>query len=145
MRKIEERPTLQSVHLGATSLPLALPIVLKRFSYDKEAQRPTKQTTRIIPSETIDFPLAGEESKKARYELKSIVIHDGSTPRGGHYYTYVPCPSLEEQQKSYIEFDDSSVRRHEDAEKSKKGIFKTVHEDVCKNGYIFFYQFKQFV
>lgn len=120
--------TLKSVQL-AEPAPEFLPILLKRFTFDKKSQNLTKKKQSILPSPEIEFPVMGQgnSTKTARYKLDAILIHSGSSMQFGHYYTYVP------KKDGYLVFDDDTV------------TFKKTDElfqDTCKNGYLFFYRLK---
>lgn len=145
LAEIEPVQTVQSIHLMEENLPAAFPIVLTRYSFDAATQRTTKNKTAITPSEVIEFPLHGQPSKKARYELKAIILHSGSTPHDGHYSTFVPHRSESQNRAGYVEFNNSNVQLHEDSSLPMHGYRQSLDETIAQNGYIYFYQFSQFI
>lgn len=142
---IERVETVQSIHLVEENLPHAFPVVLKRYSFDASTQRIAKNKTAITPSDMIEFPLVGQPNKRARYELKSIIIHSGSSPNDGHYSTYVPHKIEGQDKPGYVEFNNNTVQLHENPTHSTHGYRQTIEETIAQNGYIYFYQFSQFV
>jgi hypothetical protein len=135
--------TLQSVYLLANKLPWLLPILIKRYSFDAVTGVTSKQSTAILPSETVFFPLVEDPSKKAKYILDSIVVHSGRSVRSGHCYTYVP--KIINGESVWIEFNDENVYLHKDVKTVKKDPWQTPYEDACENGYVYFYKFDSIV
>ena len=139
LRQVEHIQTLQSTHLIEGKIPALLPIFLKRYAFDVNTQKPTKNKTRIIPSKTIDFPLVGHPTKKARFSLAAMIIHDGVTFESGHCVTYVP--QMIDGREVYIEYDDSLVLLHNNPRIDKLGWTQTIADNAAINGYLYFYKF----
>jgi hypothetical protein len=119
--------TLHKIKLKSDSIPLLLPIVTRRYS----SQNAPKNITKILPSDYIDAPLEGLENSVARYRLTSIVSHDGTTPKFGHYICY--APAMWKTQKVYFEFSDSSTMLHFSD--------KEIITGLQKNSYVYMYEF----
>lgn len=73
-------------------------------------------------------------SKVAVYLLRSAVIHSGSTPFSGHYYSYAPdlrsVDRLTNQPTRFVKLDDSFVSSVDASEAMRK---------MAKDGYLLFY------
>lgn len=79
------------------------------------------------------FPLFRQENekyvaKKAKYFIRSVIIHQGNTIASGHYYTY----NWERQKKLWILHDDRFVKIMKSPEDKVK-----IKDDIEKNGYVF--------
>lgn len=100
--------------------PEILMIGLKRFRggagrYEKVGHKIT------IPKDLniADYVKDGSANNRFEYQytLKGVVIHSGSTPRGGHYYAYVEdekgqwyrCDDIPKPIIAKVSFDDNSV------------------------------------
>ena len=103
--------------------PSILPIQLRR--YDVENNSFTKLTNHVNPDQNITVRL--QNGQTAKYELASVVVHQGSTPKSGHYYCYAP-----QSDGSWFEYNDSHVASHSPANRAL--------EDAKTNGYLFFYK-----
>lgn len=111
-----------------TKLPSVLAIQFKRFAWDIEKNKLSKDNRSVIlPEDGIldlskyyDAPEG--EPKSARYKVKSMVRHFGSTIHSGHYVAEV------EINGKYFHCDDTSGYQ----EISKEGFFG------CKDPYLLF-------
>ncbi len=71
--------------------PKQLIVTLSRFTYDSDTQQPIKVSTAM--TDNLEHITAPQElfadNVSANYELKGFTLHLGSTPRSGHYMSYV--------------------------------------------------------
>lgn len=109
-------------------LPKTFFIALKRFAFKEKNGdlTPYKLNNSITPNKKLKFKIGDKEKKEASANLKSIVIHSGSTG-GGHYYSYV----YDKKERKWFEYNDSSV-----SEISEEKALS----DASVNGYIFAYE-----
>lgn len=101
--------------------PVVLPIQLDRYP---EGGREKRQDP-ITPTTEVVVNVFGSEP--VTYKLRSIVVHAGSTPQSGHYYTYVPQPD-----GSWVEFNDDNVYPHPKPQSQQ--------DNAAKNGLLYFYE-----
>lgn len=55
---------------------------MNRFDYDKTTQSPQKITT------SLQFQRFDIKMNNQIFELQGFIVHNGSTPRSGHYVAY---------------------------------------------------------
>ncbi len=122
--------TLQSIAFPKGKEPKMLPLWLKRYTATGE-----KITTKITPSYSLDFPLAGKNDQMARYRLVAVAVHEGTTLKKGHFYTYAPVVDTQDQ-ASWVCYNDSSVTASPN---------KTSFDAVAEKGYIYYYEFVEYV
>ncbi len=69
--------------------PQTLPIILKRFKHEEGRESQKINTPVSIPF-SFSLSEAYVEDQRARnYDFESFVFHEGRSPRGGHYFSYV--------------------------------------------------------
>lgn len=111
--------------------PSSLILSLKRFSYDFDTQQSIRLSDEVSFDATLNITTTSEKNLSKTinhsYAIKSIIIHQGSSPRGGHYYAYVFDKTL----KRWVKFNDSSVSFVEQDE---------VKEDALRNGYVYLFE-----
>jgi hypothetical protein len=124
LQKLDEKEdfspilTKQKIVLTSKHAPDLLTVEIKRFT--KEG----KQETPIEPSYLISLVQEGEEAKEIWYELRAIVVHQGTTAMSGHYYTYA-VNMTKDGSLSWVQFNDRSVIS--DAPKALEDIQKRSH------------------
>ncbi len=137
--------TIQSIELPAGQVPSFLPLSIRRFDYQEN--KSIKISTRIEPSLHLDVPIDDHDGLRARFRLKAVVVHQGETLESGHYYTYVPGQMA--NHNAWLEFNDEEVFVHEEPSRHKRRAADaqslTPYEDVCTNGYLFFYELEGYV
>ena len=99
--------------------PDILSINLRRYNDRYERLH---DTVRFEPK--IQVAVSGSD-KTITYELKSVVVHQGTSINGGHYYTYAY------NKGDFIEFNDSRVNKVDASD---------AEVDIQHNGYIYFYR-----
>ena len=107
-----------------TERPLILAILIGRFSNDGGHIR--KYHGKIIPNVFLEIPVFDTDGFHAkRYELNSFVAHSGSTPFAGHYTAVFRHGS------TYLKADDGLVAQP---------LNDVQFQQMCSQGYLFFYQ-----
>ena len=81
--------------------PNVLVLHLKRFSFGDIFGKITKT---IEFEQELYLPCSGEETKKVKYELSSMIVHHGSSVHGGHYVAFIKAPNGQ-----WYEMNDSQV------------------------------------
>ncbi|MFK7827853.1 MAG: ubiquitin carboxyl-terminal hydrolase family protein [Oligoflexales bacterium] len=118
---------------GFVSYSPTLMFRLERFKWDLGSDGNVTQVK--IESELgLDYeievkqinPDDGKSIIESSYHLKAVSVHSGSSPKSGHYYTYV----YEKDAKQWVLYDDISVQLVEE---------EVVAKDIAKNGYLFLY------
>jgi ubiquitin C-terminal hydrolase len=128
---ISQMTTQQLLFRANQAPPLFLPIQLKRFKYRDDGSQ-AKLFKKISPSSELEIGQEGTD-KKTSYNLAAVVIHQGGSTSGGHYYTYVP--RIMNGKKVWIEFNDAMVILHD----NPKDI-EIVERDIQVHGYMHFYR-----
>lgn len=125
-------PTLTTIEMvEGVMMPDLLPIFLSRYTAGQQKNR-----TPITVSEHIDFPLAEQTRKLARYRLLAAVVHmGGQSIHSGHYYTYV----------RHRIGDEVVWHKYNDSEVTPQHNVKKVLDEIATDGYLFFYEFDHFV
>src|SRR6185295_9275494 len=113
--------------------PQFLPVSLKRFGYSHLEGKPFKKQVAITPTPDLYVSCEGQK-QGAHYRLASIVVHQGISASGGHYYSYVP--KVVDGKVVWVKFDDDKVTTHNDPAKHNSAEY----QDVLKNAYIFNYE-----
>lgn len=122
--------TTQKLEFPADShRPEFLSFQVKRYEYP--AGEAVKLFKRIGISPEIEIGIEGQ-TEMAKYRLNAVSIHSGSSPRSGHYYTYVR--QIVDGKPVWIEYNDSRVIMHDKADDIAK-----VELDIELNGYVFSY------
>ncbi|PKY02892.1 ubiquitinyl hydrolase [Aspergillus campestris IBT 28561] len=65
-------------------------------------------------------PLKGFSTTPARYQLRSIICHKGSSVHAGHYVAFVRKPLPGQDQPTWVMFNDEKVVAVEDIQEMKK-------------------------
>jgi len=130
---------MKCVSLDSTHVPQFIVVNLGRFVYGgtKADFVQQKLKTKIIPSETIELPLH-KSNETAQYTLQSLVVHQGDSTGGGHYYAYRMINGL----KRMMRFDDNAVKKTVQPDVDKIGEAEndpTILNDIYQNGYLFVY------
>jgi ubiquitin C-terminal hydrolase len=81
--------------------PNVLVLHLKRFSFGDMFGKITKT---IEFGKELYLPCSGEDTKKVKYELSSMIVHHGSSVHGGHYVAFIKAPNGQ-----WYEMNDSQV------------------------------------
>ena len=115
--------------------PALLPLQVKRYEFNLQTGEPEKLYKKIIPSHALDIAVDGQK-ETVPYALSAVSVHSGSTPRGGHYYTYIP--KVVDGKHIWLEYNDSQVFVHDTPDDIKK-----VELDIQINGYVYFYTQKR--
>ena len=87
--------------LGVQDYPEALVVHLKRFRAAQLQRRRRRQPQKI--ERRVAFDTRWSPADTASYDLTGVVIHHGSTTRGGHYTAYA------RSQNKWWHYDDSRV------------------------------------
>ena len=71
-------------------LPQCLILSMMRFAYDRESQTRKKLLNKIPIKERIMVPVCpnGGATMHVPYALAAVVVHSGTSPNSGHYFTY---------------------------------------------------------
>lgn len=69
-----------------------------------------------------------EDTKPARFSLKSIVCHKGTSIHAGHYVAFIKKPVEDSGKQEWVLFNDEKVAMGADA------------EEMCKFAYIYFFR-----
>ncbi|MCE5294049.1 MAG: hypothetical protein LLF94_05490 [Chlamydiales bacterium] len=117
--------TTQTLAFTQGQEPKLLPITLKRYDFTKDTGA-TKNKIAIPPSLTLEVPIIGQ-NEVARYRLTAVTVHQGSTIKSGHFYTYATKPD-----GNWVEYNDSRV-----SEKTNKDAI----DDISHNAYIYYYEY----
>lgn len=131
----------QTIKLSEHTCPPVLPVVLGRFSRERDGSF-SKRETKILPSLTLDIPLIENPRRYARYVLQAAICHTGNYG-AGHNYTYTL--QLVDGRLQYVQFDDSSVNLRQEPHTDHVGIGTSAYDDLARNGYIYGYRFQNFV
>jgi hypothetical protein len=109
--------------------PSSLFFELKRYDYIGGEQKRISTPVLLSHNLVVKAHLRSDVSKTHdySYKLSAVIIHLGSSPRGGHYYAYVYEPEL----SSWVKYNDSSV---------SIVTQKTVDDDARTNAYLLLYQ-----
>ncbi|EGC36657.1 hypothetical protein DICPUDRAFT_77679 [Dictyostelium purpureum] len=115
-------------------LPNTLIIHLKRFKYSETVQQYTKLNYRVVfPFETIIQNTTSDlKDYDRKYNLFAVVIHVGSGPNRGHYYSLIKCHGV------WFLFDDDNIDIREEADIHE--CFGSSNEFSNDCGYLLFYQ-----
>lgn len=65
-------------------------------------------------------PMPGFDDTPARYELRSIVCHKGSSVHAGHYVAFIRKTLPSQSEPSWVMFNDEKVVKVEDVQEMKK-------------------------
>ena len=94
--------------LGVEAYPEALVVHLKRFRTAQLGRRHRRQPQKI--EKRVAFEARWAPSKKASYDLTGVVVHHGSTTRGGHYTAYA------RRKGAWCHCDDASITSCKEAD-----------------------------
>ncbi len=113
--------------------PSSLILSLKRFSYTTATNASERLDTEISFENELSLEATDEKNPSKTfthtYVIKSIILHQGSTPRGGHYYAYV----FDTTTKRWTKFDDTFVSVVDE---------KEVRQKAGSDGYVYLYEMK---
>ncbi|KAL0081504.1 ubiquitin carboxyl-terminal hydrolase-domain-containing protein [Phycomyces blakesleeanus] len=126
---------------------MILPIVLKRYKYDKFGGCTKLHTQVEIPAtvpfnefvnQNADAPVCPTCNKQIEFvmRLRSAVCHIGSSPNSGHYIGFVRLGI--EDESDWLKLDDMDVNQRVRTIKGKNSA--EVFRELSKNSYILFYE-----
>ncbi|KAN0023787.1 hypothetical protein ACTFIV_008174 [Dictyostelium citrinum] len=115
-------------------LPNTLIIHLKRFKYMENIQQYTKLNYRVVfPFEIIiQNTTSNIDEPDKKFNLFAVVIHVGSGPNHGHYYSLIKCHGV------WFVFDDHHIDIREESD--IYDCFGSSNEFNNDCGYLLFYQ-----
>ena|GEM_PF-5603001 len=113
------------------SRPQILPITIGRFLGNE------KNTTPLtLPFELTIPDKEGDKTVQRKYRLRSVSIHDGNSPKSGHYYNY-SITYTKEKTPEYSYFSDDEVVTPDDKEKL---LPEAVEEDIATQATLVIYE-----
>ena len=130
---------------------MILPIVLKRYKYDKVKGGSVKIKNKVEIPVTIDFnkfvnrnaddPMCPTCGHLINWTLhfKSAVCHKGDSPLSGHYISYARVDREDDGEEAYwLKFDDMNTSSRTTYIKDSNS--SSICSDLAENAYIIFYE-----
>jgi len=106
--------------------PPVLAVHLKRFEFSQSGNR-IKKLNHVTFDQELDItPFVVDAKYAVKYQLFGVLVHTGTSPHDGHYYSYVRAPGNES--KRWFLMNDRAVTPVD---------FNTVKQ---KQAYILMYQ-----
>jgi hypothetical protein len=119
---------VRTSHRLKNPAPSFLPFYIPRFTQQGE-----KNFTPAVAPYRLSVPVEGEQDS-VQYELKSVVVHNGGSKGSGHYYTYIPDPTV-------IDETGYPTRWIKASDSSPKEVlpWSRVAQDIATQGVLFMY------
>ncbi|CAM0141236.1 hypothetical protein VKS41_004061 [Umbelopsis sp. WA50703] len=131
---------------------LILPMVLKRYTCDMNANYQKIQREVVIPQE-INFERFLNQNMDNNnvcdkcgqsisfvMRLRSAVCHRGDSPFAGHYISYACVQDSENDEDVWLKFDDMNLTQRVKRLKTTKKDKKAVFQDLASSAYMVFYE-----
>jgi hypothetical protein len=103
------------------AVPDFLPIILATRTSDSKE----KNTTELVASLSLQIPLVEQQSKKAIFDLVSVIVYLGDRNTNGHYISFV------RENGTWVKYDDDQVTVYPDTSK--------IQELLHSHSYVFCY------
>lgn len=121
-----------SFRMKRVSMP---PPPLLAITVDGRAKLEGKKDRRAISApSTLTIPRRDHEEIREVYRLSTVILFEGETLLGGHYYTYEPLYNEKRELIAWKTYNDQRVRLYHDSQEVRK-----ISEQISQEGYMFFY------